>query len=172
MKPMKINKATYLIAELQGEIEDYVFKLRSKFNPDRTSWPTDITIAGSSGIGTITEGQDLDTVVTQLESALEQHAFNKVTFEDISRFPNTGIYILNPVRKAFDALHEAVKNINIEFNENPWPYNPHCTLCAMGENSELLENEFSQATFPTSATIRCFSLYQPEPNGGTRIHTF
>jgi len=169
---MKLDKPTYLIAELQGEIEQYVYGLRSKFNPDRTSWPTDITVAGSSGIGTISEGQELDFVVSEISGILSSYQFDEVVFEELDRFPNTGIYVLKPIRDKFDVLHEAIKSSKVSFNENPWPYNPHCTLCAVGENSVELESEFSEEVFPTSARIRCFSLYQPEANGGSRIHKF
>lgn len=169
---MKIDKPTYLIAELQGEIEDYVYSLRSKFNPDRTSWPTDITIVGSSGLGTISEGQDIDYVVSELNNVLSSYSFKDVIFEDLSRFPDTGIYVLKPFRDKFDLLHKAIKETRVTFNDNPWPYNPHCTLCAMRDNSEELESEFSDMPYPTSAKIRCFSLYQPEENGGSRIHKF
>lgn len=169
---MKLDKPTYLIAELKGEIEDYVYNLRSNFNPDRTSWPTDITIVGSSGIGTISEGQELDFVVSEIREVLSSYQFKGVVFEKLERFPNTGIYVLKPFRDKFDALHEAIKASRVAFNENPWPYNPHCTLCAMRENTIELESAFSGATFPTSANIRCFSLYQPEANGGSRIHKF
>jgi 2'-5' RNA ligase len=169
---MKLDKPTYLIAELKGEIEDYVYGLRSKFNPERTSWPTDITVAGSSGIGTISEGQELEIIVSEIAGVLSSFQFEDVAFDELDRFPNTGIYVLKPIRDKFDALHEAIKATKVSFNESPWPYNPHCTLCAKRDNTEELDSAFSGASFPKSARIKCFSLYQPEANGGSRIHKF
>lgn len=169
---MKIEKPTYLIAELEGEIESYIYDFRSQFNPDRTLWPADITIAGSSGIGTISEGQELDFVVAEIEAVLNSYQLRVVVFEGVDRFPNTGIYVLKPFRDQFDVLHEAIKATKIKFNENPWPYNPRCTLCAAPENTGDLESVFSDVPFPSAAEIRCFSLYQPRSNGGSRIHRF
>ena len=56
---MRIITPTYLIAELSGEVVNFVTERRELHNPDRTAWPVDITIAGSSEIGTIKEGQQL-----------------------------------------------------------------------------------------------------------------
>lgn len=169
---MKIEKSTYLIAELEGEIESYVYELRRQFNPDRILWPVDITIAGSTGVGTISEGQELDFLIAEIEAVLNSYQFRGVVFEGVDRFPNTGIYVLKPFRDQFDVLHEAIKATKVKFNENPWPYNPHCTLCAAPESTGGLESAFSDVSFPESARIRCFSLYQPRSNGGSRIHRF
>ncbi|MCV2403265.1 2'-5' RNA ligase family protein [Marinomonas sp. C2222] len=169
---MIINKLTYLIAELEGEVEGFVLNFRKRFNPERVTWPTDITIAGSSGIGTLSEGQDLDFVIAEIAVVLDRYSFNDVTFESLERFPDTGIYILKPSREKFDELHNAIKETQVKFNDTPWPFTPHCTLSAVQENSEDLEEVFVGARYPIAAKIRSFSLYQPETNGGCRIHRF
>ena len=55
-------------------------------------------------------------------------------------------------------------------NENKLPYNPHCTIKA----GQLTEEDavFEKMEFPKVANIEFFSLYQPWPNGGQRIHKF
>lgn len=64
---MKINAPTYLIAELSGEIVPFVTDLRKEYNPSHVAWPVDITIAGSSGVGTVLEGQEIDEVIETFE---------------------------------------------------------------------------------------------------------
>ena len=169
---MKINKPTYLIAELAGDVVPLVYDLRKRFNPGHTNWPVDITIAGSSGIGTIKEGQSVFEVVDILKPIISKFSFFEVSFTSINRFPGTGIYHLIPEREPFDMLHKAVVNSGVLFNENPWPYNPHCTLRAGSETTEECEILFKSMHIPKNVTIQCFSLFQPEINGGFRIHRF
>ena len=169
---MKIDKPTYLIAELEGDIEKYVTDLRNQFNPERVLWPIDITIAGSSGLGPILEGQALNLVISEIEKVISTFYFDDVVFNELDRFTNTSIYFLKPTRDKFDVLHEALNKSKVLFNANPWPYNPHCTLCSKSESNKELDLAFSEAAFPKTANIRCFSLYQPYNNGGYRLYKF
>jgi hypothetical protein len=169
---MKIDKPTYLIAELEGDVVSTVNALRKRFNPGCIQWPVDITIAGSSGVGTIKEGQMTRDVINIISPIISKHRFRDVTFRTISIFPNTGIYHLVPERKEFDTIHEAVSRSGILFNENLWPYNPHCTLRAGPSPTEECSTLFEAMNVPKNASIECFSLYQPETGGGFRLHRF
>ena len=169
---MKINKPTYLIAELEGDIVPLVYDLRKRFNPGSTNWPVDITVAGSSGIGTIQEGQNVSKVINCLKPIINNLGFFEVSFTAIDRFPETGMYHLVPEREQFDKLHQAVAKSGVLFNENRWPYNPHCTLRAGLEVTEECDVLFKSMSIPRNVTIECYSLYQPEENGGCRVHRF
>lgn len=170
-KSMKIHKPTYLIAELTGDIELLVHGLRREFNPERIAWPVDITIAGSSGVGTLQEGQDLSLVVDTFSPIVERLGPPTVRFLAVGQFPGTGVFYLAPEREAFDNLHAAILESGIKFNSNRWPYNPHCTLAVIKEANEF-SSQASSMRLPKATDIKCFSLYQPEPNGGTRVHRF
>jgi 2'-5' RNA ligase len=169
---MKIDKPTYLIAELQGDVVPLVNDLRKRFNPGSTQWPVDITIAGSSGVGTIKEEQLIDDVTDVLSRVISEYGFTKVTFTSIGRFINTGIYHLVPKRDPFDILHKAVMKSGILFNDNKWPYNPHCTLRAGPSPTEECNALFETMSIPKNVSIECFSLYQPASGGGFRVHRF
>jgi hypothetical protein len=58
------------------------------------------------------------------------------------------------------------------FNENLWPYNPHCTLRAGPSPTEECSTLFDAMNVPKNASIEYFSLYQPEIGGGFRLHRF
>ena len=146
--------------------------MRKRFNPGHATWPADITLAGSSGIGTIKKGQKLETVIQLLSPILEKRQFTDVKFISINRFPNTGIYVLSPERENFDQLHSAICSSGVEFNSNPWPYKPHCTLRSALEPSEDLNQLFDSIELPSMTSIECFSLYQPEEYGGQRLYKF
>lgn len=169
---MKINKPTYLIAELSGDVVPVVLDLRKRFNPERICWPVDITIVGSSGIGTLQEGQSIKEVITLLEPVIKNNGFSDVIFTHIDIFVNTGIYYFAPERKKFDILHQAVKDSGVGFNENPWPYTPHCTLSANNQPTTECNALCNSINIPKNVYIKCFSLYQPEPYGGIRTYEF
>lgn len=93
---MEIKYPTYIIAELTGETEQFVMQCRTKFNPERLSWPVDITLAGSSGIGVIKAGQPLEKVIAELRPLLENNSLTTVPVDSLEYFPNTGIFYLKP----------------------------------------------------------------------------
>ena len=118
---MIITHPTYLIAELTGDVVPLVKSMRERFNPDNVYWPADITIAGSSGIGTLKHGQNIDEVVDRLSPIVQKYGFEELEFLSIERFPDTGIYYLVPEREKFDLMHQAVLRSELEFNKSEWP---------------------------------------------------
>jgi len=169
---MKVSTPTYLIAELSGDVVPLVLDMRKRFNPKNTHWPADITIAGSSGVGTLKDGQHLNEVVEQLTPIVREFGFTDIEFVSVSRFPNTGIYYLMPAREKFDCLHKAVVHSTVEFNESDWPYNPHCTLRWHDDDAKECKTLFDSLKLPIESAVDCFSLYQPQKNGGCRVHRF
>ena len=169
---MHIKKPTYLIAELSGDIASLVYGLRQKFNPDRVKWPVDITIVGSSGVGTFKEGQSLEKIVNTINPIIGKFSSSHIRFTEVGCFPGTGIYYLAPEREALDILHQNLTRTDIEFNDNAWPFNPHCTLRAGLQPTAGCDSLFETLNIPKSSYIECFSIYQPEPNGGKRLHRF
>lgn len=169
---MIITDPTYLIAELTGDVVPLVRQMRERFNPDNVFWPADITIAGSSGLGTIKYGQSLNSLVDQLTPVVHDFGFKNITFVGVSRFPNTGIYYLAPEAAQFKNMHQSVRSSGVEFNESEWPYNPHCTLRWLDDDSPDCKELFDSIALPKNSAIECFSLYQPKARGGSRLHKF
>lgn len=169
---MQIDRPTYLIAELGGDVIPVVSSLRNRFSPSHILWPVDVTITGSSGIGTIKEGQNVNMVVEYLEPIVIKHSFTDIKLRSIARFPNTGNYYFAPQRENFDILHRAVATSKVLFNANRWPYTPHCTLRSGPDATDECDALFRSMDIPSNVTIECFSLYQPEPYGGLRVHQF
>ena len=169
---MLITKPTFFIAELGGDAVELVRSMRMRFNPDNVQWPADITIARSSGVGTLKNGQSLDFIVETLKPIVSTLKFSEVEFISIERFPDTGIYYLKLQRANFDQMHKAVVSSGLQFNDIEWPYNPHCTLHWKTETSQVIDEFFGAVEIPTASFIERFSLYQPEKNGGNRIFTF
>ena len=167
---MRILQPTYLIAELRGAVVPFVKAHRARFNPGHVYWPVDITLAGSSGVGTLEEGEELGLIVEKLGPIIRRLYFTDVDFERISSFAGTGIFYLSPKRDKFDRMHVAIAESGVRFDRSDFPYTPHCTLKA-GEPSEE-DRTFQDLDFPRSASVECFSLYQPRPYGGDRVYRF
>lgn len=167
---MIIAKPTYLIAELSGEVVPLVNRFRAEYNPERVAWPVDITIAGSSGVGVLDEGEDVEDVIRKLSPVVEKNFFSEVHFLEIGNFPGTGSYFLFPERCVFDNFHKDVIESGVKFKNSPFPYTPHCTL---KEGRPMASDKvFEALEFPEISRIECFSLYQPWANGGNRLHRF
>ena len=169
---MNIDKPTYLIAELGGDVVELVRSMRQRFNPNNVLWPADITIAGSSGVGTLKDGQSLDHIIETITPIVSELKFKNVEFIEVGKFPDTGIYFLKPERDQFDKMHKSIISSGLEFNESPWPYNPHCTLHWKDKSTAELDEYFNSIEIPKNSVVECFSLYQPEKIGGTRAYEF
>ena len=111
-------------------------------------------------------------MINKLSPVIKEYGFTKVAFKSISRFPNSGLYHLVPERDQFDILHEAVVKSDILFNENKWPYNPHCTLRAGPSPTDECSSLFETMSIPINTSIKFFSLYQPVSCGGVRVYRF
>lgn len=128
---------TYIVLDLPSAIGADVISLRSCFDAYEATLPPEITVAGSSGIGTIAEGQNPDRVFETLDHIGQKHLPFVSSFVSIERFPGTYIFWLKPRdRKPFDALQCSLLEAGIRFISNPFPFNPHCTISA----NDLLTN--------------------------------
>ncbi|NRA52707.1 MAG: hypothetical protein HRU23_01030 [Gammaproteobacteria bacterium] len=127
---MEISNPTYIVAELEGKVADWILAVREEIEPCITNFPQEITITGSSGVGSVTVGQKLDYVISRLENLFEGIPAFSFKFRGINNFPNTDIYFVEPERELFEQLHHLLIGTEIAFDDNPFPYNPHCTLKA------------------------------------------
>jgi len=169
---LEINYPTYIIAELTGEVEQLVMQCRAKFNPERLSWPVDITLAGSSGIGVIKAGQSLEKVITALNPILKGNPLSCVSIDSIERFPNTGIFYLKPRQSEFKKLHRAILESGVEFEKSDFPFTAHCTVCCREKINEEDEDHLANLKLPETVTIDSFSIYQLHNGITTRLHNF
>lgn len=169
---MNIRHPTYIIAELTGEARNIVTKCREQFNPEVVGWPVDITLAGSSGVGPISTGQSLKTIIKELAPIFENIERFTFDFLSIDTFPSTGIYFLEPERENFDLLHKLLTETSICYEENRFPYNPHCTVRFGNEANSNVESYLSSLALPTQVTPDCFSIYELNGFEGKRLHKF
>jgi 2'-5' RNA ligase len=160
---MRITKPSFIVAELPEEIAAWVKSARQDLEPAIAHMPAEITLTGSSGVGPLKMGQNLDDIERMLSEVLEHRLPFEARFLRVGNFPNTEIFFLEPAREPFDELHKLIANSALEFEANPFPFNPHCslrgfTLLQPGDR-EWLE----QLVIPTELfTIRSVAVYELE----------
>jgi len=160
--PESLKKLRYIVAEIPEQPGQLITKIRKDYDPLTSTLPVEITLAGSSGVGPILEEVPLNNIISIVDAiCLESSPFD-ARFNQILSFPNTSIYYLEPIpRRPFDVLHQKFKNSSIEFSDSPFPYNPHCTLRAIGEISPNDVEKLIKTPVPTDTfTITQLSVYE------------
>ena len=129
-----------IVAEFDHDTTEWIKGLRRGCDPVYDFMPVEVTLAGSSGVGAVVNGQPFGVVVDELQRIFSNVSQHTVRFqEDIGRFPNTEIFFMKPEKPDFfEDIHEALKNSKIRFEESPFPYVAHCTLY----NGSYCENFF------------------------------
>ena len=126
----QIEKAVVL--EMPPEVWEPVIKLRGAFDQDKARFPVEITLVGSSGVGPISSGQSSEEVIAAVQHAFKYVGPVRFRFSEITHFPSTCIYYLAPEdRTVFDRLHRLLLGSGLRYEECPFPYTPHCTICDM-----------------------------------------
>jgi 2'-5' RNA ligase len=140
---------TYIVLDLPAAIGAEVVSFRARFDAYTAALPPEITVAGSSGIGTLAEGQDPECVFKALERIAQAHLPFASSFVSIERFPGTHIFWLKPrERKPFDDLQASLLEVGILFLGNPFPFNPHCTISSNDLLTAAQINDLLNTTVP------------------------
>lgn len=154
---------TFFVADISSPMAERIRKIRGIYDPKRVLLPVEITLTGSSGIGSITPGEDLEEVLAKMEKVAKEFAPFSARFAKLERFPSTDIYFFSLLDEApFVKLHEALRDSGIKFLPNPFPFRPHCTvsLRVQAEETELLDlifQEVPEEEFPIEF-LSCYTL--------------
>ena len=165
---------TYIVLELPPEIASKVSVLRSRYDSNTAKLPAEITIAGSSGIGTLAANQNAEETIRSIQHVAHKHLPFLTAFASIEQFPNTQIFWLKPRdRKPFDALQNAFVAAGIKFFANPFPFNPHCTISAKATLSTRQESELRAISIPTEEfVLSTLCLYQSVQGKASLLKSF
>jgi 2'-5' RNA ligase len=140
---------TYIVLDLPQPVCAEVLEMRQRFDLYQAGLPPEITVAGSSGVGTVSQGQDSLTVFRAIEAVARRHRPFTCSFESMRRFPGVPVFWLCPRDRApFDALHRALLESGIKFDASPFPFNPHCTISSTVKLSKHQEAELLASPVP------------------------
>ena len=165
---------TYIVLELPQGVGATVSALRSRYDAHTASLPAEITIAGSSGIGTLSVNQDAEEVIKAIQHVGKRLLPFPTAFVSLERFPDTQIFWLKPRdRKPFDAFQNALVEAGLLFNPNPFPFNPHCTISARAALEKSQEDELLAAHIPTEEFVLAkLCLYKSVQGRASLLRSF
>jgi 2'-5' RNA ligase superfamily len=160
---VQITKPSFIVAELPDPIANWVKFARQILEPGIAHMPAEITLAGSSGVGPLKIGQNLEDIERTLCEVLEQRLPFEARFLRVGNFSNTEIFFLEPARKLFDELHSLIANSDLEFEANSFPFNPHCSLKGFTPLQPGDRERLEQLVIPAELfTIRSVAAYELE----------
>jgi 2'-5' RNA ligase superfamily len=160
---VRITKPSFIVAELPEAIAAWVTSVRRDLEPAIAHMPCEITLAGSSGAGPLKIGQRLEEIERILSEVLEPRLPFEARFLRVGNFPNTEIFFLEPAREPFDELHSLIAKSSLEFEANPFPFNPHCSLKGFTPLQPGDRERLEQwVIFTDPFTIRSVAVYELE----------
>jgi len=113
-----------------------VRRLRERYEPSRASFPIEITVAGSSGLGWFSAGQareDLEKSVAKVGRGFAPFSFR---FASVERFPDSSVYYLAPHDStAFHEFQRRLSSCGLRFEPTPYDYVPHCTIAILAPDA-------------------------------------
>jgi hypothetical protein len=139
---MKPDFPVYIGVDIPEPLSGEVTGIRQKLETVVSNLPNMVALTGSSGKGPIPPGTELTPILERLSDICLQTQQWSLRFKDVSRFPNTDIFILSIVdRKPFDDFHGKLSETDISFSPIAYPYTPHCVLRA-GPNFKTGHREY------------------------------
>ena len=153
---------TAIVMEIPSPVKEQIEKLRQKFDPILAeNIPAEITIAGSSGLGTIAPGQDGHKIVEMLKQIAASTKAFRVSLGKVVNFTNSSVYAFSVIPQVdFFMLHEMLKTSNIRFNPSIYPFYPHCSIHIWGMLSPEKEEEIMKAVIEEEFLLSSIAIYQ------------
>jgi len=150
------KQLTFICLDLPDEIADIVKMVRKKIDPSIAWKPAVVTIAGSSGCGHLSINQDIVHANEMLAHISKNTEPFTAQFSGISNFSETIIYFFEFVNELpFIKLQNCLINSELNFNSNPYPFKPHCTInfnskMTVTKNKEILNIKIPKEKFTIS----------------------
>lgn len=125
-----LGAETYVVLDLAGPGACEVRRIRQRHGYDfYGALPVEITVAGSSGLGSPAPDQDARAVFLALEAVAAETPVIMARFGPVLRFPDSDIFVLTMEDPdPFIDLHERISRSGVRFMPSPFPFTPHCTL--------------------------------------------
>lgn len=158
---MNFDVDTYIVLDLPTDVACEVLSLRKHLNYFHEKIPAEITLAGSSGLGTVSQDQDPREFVEILERIAAVTPPIEMQFKGVGSFPNSGVFFLEPLDQSpFRSLHQHLVNSGLKFRSCPFPYFAHCTIMNDSKMSDRNREAAISLDFPQSVfTLRDLRVY-------------
>jgi 2'-5' RNA ligase len=150
-----------IVAELPEPQNSIIRELRRRYDPQLAEGLIpEITIAGSSGLGSIASGQDGEAILAEVARIAASMPPFFIDFSPVIRFPGSRVYVL-PVHPVIPfAKLQRLLQINIRFDPSQYSFLPHCSLHIKGELPSELDGELLRLEPPKRCMIDNIALFR------------
>lgn len=169
---MRFEHDTYVVLDMPPLIWEHVKSIRERYASPLTMLPVEITIIGSSGIGTFQEGQELDSAFEIIDSVAANFAPMTTAFRKVMTFPNSGVFYYEPDDPhPFIKLQREIVSTGLKFKESPFPFTPHCTIVKFDNPSKELVDEILSLPIPREPfVLDALSIYSLDGDDCRLLH--
>ena len=146
---MRFEHDTYVVLDMPSPIWEHVKTIRERYASPLTILPVEITVIGSSGVGTFQEVQEMDAAFDQIDSVAANFKPITAAFRRVTTFPNSGVFYYEPDDpQPFIKLQGEIVSTGLKFKESPFPFTPHCTIVKFDNPSKGLVDEILSLPVP------------------------
>jgi 2'-5' RNA ligase len=158
---MRFEHDSYVVLDMPPPIWNHVKSIREHYASPMTILPFEITVIGSSGIGTFHTEQEIDAAFELIDSVAANFAPFTIAFRRVTRFPNTGVFYYEPNDShPFIKLQSDIVSTGLKFKESPFPFTPHCTMVKFDHPSQELVDEILSLPVPREPfVLDALSIY-------------
>jgi 2'-5' RNA ligase len=134
------ERRSYVVVTLPEPVASRVHSVRRRFSPLRAQYPSEITVAGSGGVGPIVSDEDETVVFDALTRVAADTSPFRLSFGDVRRFDGTDLFYFS-IRDAEPLLelHRRVVDCGVRFDPSPFPFTPHCTISGVALSDEQVD---------------------------------
>jgi 2'-5' RNA ligase len=158
---------TYIVLELPEPVASTIHRIRAEQGDEfQASMPEEITIVGSSGVGTIAKDQNPEELFTVIDKIAASTPPVTTSFDKAHRFPGTDIVVMKlKDETSIRALHQKFIESGIKFKNTDFAYEPHCTLRSKSPLTDREMKELSKLKIEGKFTLQNLSVYAMPPPG-------
>jgi 2'-5' RNA ligase len=164
---MNLSEDIYLVFDLPNTSwVDIIMAMRRDIEPIRAKLPVEITVVGSSGVGTFSEENDPEVLIKTVKEIAQSHPPFSVSFKDVRSFGDFVFWLAPDNVEPFISFQNKLIASGIKFRATRNPtYTPHCTIAAVAKGGPELHRERLR-NFPVPiepVTIKSVSFYSLHP---------
>jgi 2'-5' RNA ligase len=169
---MKFAHDAYVVLDMPQPVREHVKSIREQYGSRLATLPVEITVIGSSGIGTFQEQQDMVTAFDLIDQVAAKFLPITTAFRRVTAFPNTGVFYYEPEDpQPFIKLQKEIVSTGLKFKESPFPFTPHCTIVKFDNPSKELVNEILSLPVPSERLVlEALSIYSLNGYDCRRLH--
>lgn len=159
---MEHRDVTGLVFDLPDEAwTTEVRHLRAAYDHERMSFPVEITVAGSSGLGWFSPEQSPESIGTHVREISRRFSPFRCAFIGVGVFPAPQVhYLALEDETRFHEFQRALAASALRFEPTPFAYKPHCTIARLRRDDAEAQAALAGFSVPRGRiTISSVSLY-------------